>query len=145
MRLPYAGRELAMTVVLPDAGRYDDVEGDVVAGHLGAYLEMPRRGAPLLVDVTLPRWTFRTGASLRQPLIDLGVDAPFNAADLSPMTEKDLGLYVDDVFHQVYVDVDEGGTEAAAATAVGVSEAVSMPPEADLRVRRRPPVPVRRP
>jgi serpin B len=123
VRLPYAGRELAMTVVLPDADRFDDVQAEVVAGRLGQFLEVPARDAPLSVEVSLPRFTFRTAASLKPPLRELGVEVPFGPdADFSAMTAEDLDLYVSDVLHQVFVAVDEEGTEAAAATAVVMSE-----------------------
>jgi serpin B len=127
VRLPYAGRELAMTVVLPDEGRYADVEADLVASGAAAYLEVPLRDTPISVQVALPRWTFRTEAPLREALVGLGVEVPFDprAADFSAMTD-DADLYVDGVFHQVFVAVDEDGTEAAAATAV-VMRATSAP------------------
>ncbi len=131
VQLPYAGRELAMTIVLPDAGQYGDVEADVVAGRLGDYLEVPERDAPLMVDVTLPRWTFRTGGSLKTALEELDVELPFTEdADLTLMTEDDLDLHVGEVFHEVFIAVDENGTEAAAATAVVIM--VESAPSVDL-------------
>jgi serpin B len=115
VRLPYAGGALAMTVVLPDAGREVDM------GTLPAILAAARPGG---VDLSLPRWTFRARAALTGPLSALGMATAFDPerADLTGMTESDLALVVDDVHHQVFVAVDEDGTEAAAATAVVVRE-----------------------
>lgn len=111
VQLPYEGNELAMTVVLPDAGR------EVDAAELPEILAAPRPGG---VELALPRWTFRTEVSLREMLTGLGMPTPFDAAsaDFTPMTESDEQLLIDDVYHQVFVAVDEQGTEAAAATAV---------------------------
>ncbi|GAB4012111.1 serpin family protein [Nocardioides ultimimeridianus] len=114
-RIPYAGGTLAMTVVLPDAGRFDEVEAGLAKGGLVRALA-PGRSAT--VDLTLPRWSARTAVSLKSALEALGVTRAFtDAADFSAMT-TDEGLEIGDVLHQGYVKVDEDGTEAAAATAV---------------------------
>jgi serine protease inhibitor len=112
VRLPYAGGRLAMTVVLPEGDREVDI------ADLPAILAAPQPGG---VDLTMPRWTFRTEVALAEPLADLGMPSAFDErrADLSRMT-ADEGLVIDDVHHQVFVAVDERGTEAAAATAVAV-------------------------
>ncbi|WP_139977928.1 serpin family protein [Nocardioides litoris] len=135
VRLPYAGEALAMTVVVPDAGSYDAVEADVVAGGLASYLAVPETDVQPLVDLALPRWTFRTSTSLKRPLQDLGVEAPFTDADFSPMT-GDLDLVVDDVRHEVFIAVDEAGTEAAAVTAVVMAESAAPVVDLELTVDR---------
>ncbi|GAA5154110.1 serpin family protein [Nocardioides marinquilinus] len=124
VRLPYAGGTTAMTVVLPDAGRLADVQADVAAGGLTRYLEA---GTTEPVDVRMPSFTFRTGAGLVEPLRRLGVTDAFDEgrADLTGMTTEER-LFVSGVLHQVFVAVDEEGTEAAAATAVAVG-ATSAP------------------
>lgn len=120
-RLPYAGSKLAMTVVLPDRGRTRDVERSLASGGLAPMLH---EGRPALLDLRLPRWTFRTQAPLRSVLEDLGMPAAFEAgkADFRRMTTEDLDLYLSAVQHEGFIAVDEEGTEAAAATAVVVTE-----------------------
>jgi len=120
-RLPYAGSRLAMTIVLPDAGRFAEVE-EVVAG--GGLPDILAGGRPAQIDVRLPRWTSRTSAALKDVLQGLGMPTAFdpNHADFYPMTDDDLDLYISAVLHQGFIAVDEEGTEAAAATAVVVSE-----------------------
>jgi serpin B len=112
VELPYVGRELAMTVVVPAAGRFEPV----VAGlDLGALL-----GAlsPRQVSVGLPRWTFRTQAMLAEVLAAMGMPTAFTErADFSAMTAE-AELFISRVVHEAYIAVDEKGTEAAAATAV---------------------------
>ncbi len=124
LQLPYAGRELAMSIVLPDEGRLEDVEAEIAGGALPTMLASVQ---PEMVDVSLPRWTFRTEASLADVLSALGMTTPFdaNAADFSAMTTE-AKLFISAVLHQTFIAVDEEGTEAAAATAVVMSES-SLP------------------
>lgn len=128
--LPYAGDGVAMTVVLPDRGRAEAVQADLVAGGLPRYLA---RRTDTAVDVRLPRWTFRTQTSLADALRSLGVRDAFedSVADFSGMTTQEP-LHVGAVLHQVFVAVDEEGTEAAAATAVVAQASSAMAPAAQL-------------
>jgi serpin B len=117
--VPYAGGRLAMTVVLPDEGSFDAVER-VVAD--GGFTTAALAAQPSAVDLTLPRWTFRTAASLKDLLVGLGMPSAFAGADFTPMTAEDLDLVISEVLHQGFIAVDEEGTEAAAATAVVMAE-----------------------
>ena len=123
-QLSYAGGGLAMTVLLPAAGRFAEIEADVIDMGVGAYLEAM---TPTMALVRLPRWTFRTQAPLKGPLLGLGVEDAFDPgrADLSAMTAEEE-LHLTAVAHEVFIAVDEEGTEAAAATAV-VSGTTSAP------------------
>lgn len=116
LTLPYAGRELAMTIVLPDEGRLPEVESGLAAGGLPAVLDAVQ---PQAAAVSLPRWTFRTEAPLKEVLIALGMPTAFDdrRADFGAMTAE-AHLYISEVVHQAFIAVDEEGTEAAAATAV---------------------------
>jgi serpin B len=120
-RLLYAGSTVAMTIVLPDAGRVDEVESAVADGGLDRFLE---EGSPALLDLRLPRWTFRTQSPLNDVLKTLGMPLAFDEvkADFLPMTADDTQLYISAVLHEAFIAVDEEGTEAAAATAVVISE-----------------------
>lgn len=116
-RLPYAGNLVAMTIVLPDEGRFADVAALVAGGGLPAMVADARQG---MLDVRLPKWTSRTSAALGDVLIELGMPSAFDPqrADFFPMTGEDLVLFISAVLHQGFIAVDEDGTEAAAATAV---------------------------
>jgi serine protease inhibitor len=70
------------------------------------------------VDIHLPKWRTETACSLEGPLSALGMGALFSdRADLRGISDEP-GLQVDEVLHKTFINVDESGTEAAAATAV---------------------------
>jgi serpin B len=125
VELPYDGDELAMLVVVPDAGRFAEVEasldGAAVAG-LAAALET--KG----LTVTLPKWTVDTKLSVKDQLQGLGMTDAFAppTADFTGINGGVEPLWISDVIHQAHVLVNEYGTEAAAATAV-VMVGGSMP------------------
>jgi len=141
VELAYVGDELAMTLVVPDEGRFEELEGllpaglldEVVrelgsaAGELGADSEEARTLAQ--VQLTMPKFEFRTQTGLRAALAALGMKSAFSPgeADFSGMTTEEP-LFISDVIHEAYIAVDEEGTEAAAATAV-VMRASGMPPD----------------
>jgi serpin B len=133
VELPYAGGELAMTVVLPAGafGAFDrGLSGERLAEITGAL-------KPSEVDLRLPRWTFRTQAPLKAVLQAMGMPTAFDTrkADLSGMSQEEK-LYIKAVVHEAFVAVDEAGTEAAAATAVVVSASSARPDPPSLTVDR---------
>lgn len=130
--IPYAGRELAMTIVLPDPGGRDaaygrgleEVERVLATSGPAGFVT---GGSPSRVEISLPKWTFRTAAPLADVLKRLGMPAAFSdEADFSLMTEDDEVLVLSEVLHQGFIAVDEEGTEAAAATAA-VMDATAVP------------------
>ena len=68
----------------------------------------------------MPKFSYESDFSLAQVLSDMGMPAAFGNADFSGM-DGTKDLFISDVFHKAFVDVDEEGTEAAAATAVIIS------------------------
>ena len=70
------------------------------------------------VEINLPKFTMETKYNLRNILIEMGMPTPFTpSADFSGMTGIQ-DLFIDSVIHQGFIEVNEQGTEAAAATAV---------------------------
>lgn len=122
--LPYLGDKVAMTVLLPAQGR-DQAVADWLAGGGVAEL-LAAKGEPM-VDLTMPKFDFRTSVALKEVLQALGVDDAFvpDAADYSGMTDE-VRLYVSAALHQATIAVDEEGTEATAATAI-IAGATSAP------------------
>jgi serpin B len=126
-RLPYAGRQLAMTVVVPSSS-LANLERSLDADVLHEMLDSAAK--PQAVTLTMPKWTFRLASSLSDPLAALGMPTAFNpnAADLSGMTHQE-DLFISAVQHEAFIAVDEKGTEAAAATAVvGEAPSLQLPP-----------------
>jgi serpin B len=111
--LPYLGDELAMLVVVPNgSASLDDVLAGLGDGGLGAVAAGLGAAA---VDVTLPRWHSGTAADLAAMLTELGLRIPGGAL---PGIAPDLEITA--AVHAADITVDEAGTEAAAATAVGI-------------------------
>ncbi|HTT50660.1 MAG TPA: serpin family protein [Streptosporangiaceae bacterium] len=127
--LPYTGGRLGMAIVLPD-GPLPPAEGRLASGGLGGLLAGL---APHQVSLALPRFRVTGEFSLRPVLSTLGMPLAFgHRADFTGITTAEP-LHVDDVLHKAYIDVDEQGTEAAAATAVTIRAAARV-------VRPDPPV-----
>jgi serpin B len=126
--LSYSGGTLAMTVVLPDEGREGDLDSLVAGGGLADLLAPAGPGEVIL---SLPKWKFLVAAPLTDALTALGMGTAFDPdrADFSGMTTNER-LFLQAVLQQVFIAVDEEGTEAAAATAVvaGVESAQLDPP-----------------
>jgi serpin B len=113
--LPYRGGRLAMAVVLPD-GPLATLRPAIAAGGLPGLLAGTSR---YQVTLSMPRFRLEAAFNLVPVLRRLGVEQAFTRqADFSGITEAER-LLINAVAHKAYVDVDEQGTEAAAATAIG--------------------------
>jgi len=124
--LRYAGNELAMTVILPDRGTLQALQTDLDGDQLAEILRAPALVGAL--DLRLPKWTLRTAASLNGTLAALGMPTAFDrrTADFAGIT-SDEQLCISQVMHEAFVAVDEAGTEAAAATGLGISTSSAEP------------------
>jgi serpin B len=127
VELPYVDGSLSMWVVVPEEGEFETFESALASEILAELFE----GAePREVELGLPKFEFRTQASLADALKALGMPIAFtDAADFSQMTPAENDLYIQDVIHEAFISVDEHGTEAAAATAVVVGVTSAPPPE----------------
>lgn len=124
--LPYGNSAFTMTVVMPRstdidafAESFDQTKLSAVVGSLRA----------TNVHVYLPRFRLEWKRLLNEDLQQLGMSLPFAAggADFTRMSPVGNDLYITKVVQKTFVEVDEAGTEAAAATLVGVG-VTSMPP-----------------
>lgn len=128
VELPYDGDELSMVILLPGAGEFKAFEASLDVATLTSVLTgLSRRR----VVLTMPKFTYVSQFKLSQVLSDLGMQDAFipDQADLSGM-DGTRSLFISEVVHKAFVDVDEAGTEAAAATAVivGVTSVPIDPP-----------------
>ncbi len=121
--LPYDGGELEMVVLLPGRGKFAEFEQSLDAGNTADILGSIQ---PTQVNLRFPRFKIESEFALGDVLYDMGMPTAFTGlADFSGMTgNRDLSI--SEVVHKTFIDVDEAGTEAAAATAV-IMRATAMP------------------
>jgi serpin B len=115
IKLPYAGEELSMVVILPKkVDGLAAVEKGVTPTLLGKELQ---RFARQEVELSLPKFRMTREFELSKVLGAMGMTDAFSAtaADFSGMDGK-RDLFISAVVHKAFVDVNEEGTEAAAAT-----------------------------
>ena len=123
VELPYR-TNLTMVVLLPkDRGGLAQLEASLTPQELG---QVVTNMAWQDVEVFLPKFSLQMTANLIPDLESLGMTDAFTPgiADFSGMDGTN-DLYIGAVVHKAFVDVDETGTVAAAATAVGVTATVT--------------------
>jgi len=119
IELSYGREAYAMTIVLPD----DAAGADALATNItqeqwnGWIAALDSTSLPL----RLPKFTLSYGLQLNDALKALGMGTAFDptVADFSNMFTNQ-NVFIDDVRHKTYLDVNEEGTEAAGATSVGI-------------------------
>ena len=119
LELPYAGEELSMLILLPKEDSPDNVESILTAQRIDEWRASIKEEE---VDVYLPRFKLETKYGLGETFKDLGMRQAFDPgqADFSGMTGW-RDLFISSIIHQAFVEVNEEGTEAAAATGVIVT------------------------
>jgi len=119
IELPYSGENLSMFVLLPDQGSsLSQLEDKLTSADL-ANVEKKFSMRSMELKLWLPRFKLDEKLSLAEMLGQMGMRDLFTdgVADLSGV-DGSKELYVSKVLHQAVVEVNEEGTEAAAATAV---------------------------
>jgi serpin B len=127
LEMPYSGEELSMLILLPKNDDLTVIEDLLSTQKLSEWekdLENQR------VDVYIPKFKFETKYFMANDLKTMGMPTAFQwpGADFSGM-DGTKDLYIGEVIHQAFVEVNEEGTEAAAATAVIMVGSVSMEQE----------------
>ncbi|NQV07419.1 serpin family protein [bacterium] len=122
--LAYLGGDLSMLVIVPDTGRFAEVEAMLAAGLLDDAVAGLH---PANLLLAFPKFETRTQTGLGTVLRSMGMPGAFDpaTADFSGITTEDR-LFISDVIHEAFIKVDEAGTEAAAATAI-IMRATSVP------------------
>jgi serpin B len=119
--LPYGDGDFSMIVFLPRLNKnIDSLVGEFNQENWNVWISSftERKGT-----LELPRFTLRYELKLNDVLKALGMAVAFQpyAADFSDMYKGPQNLYISQVKHKTFVEVNEEGTEAAAVTSVGVA------------------------
>jgi serpin B len=125
LEMPYVGEELSMVVLLPkEPGGIGTLEKSLTAENLAKWLDAMRKRE---VIVALPKFKMTSKFGLNDVLQSMGMTEAFSdRADFTGMTSR-RDLFISAVIHQAFVEVNEEGTEAAAATGVTM-KALSVGP-----------------
>jgi len=127
LELPYVGHEISMVVLLPEKrDGLADLEGKLSAENVQGWIFLLRKRE---VKLQLPKFKLTSQFQLSSELKALGMTTAFSdRADFSRMS-TDERLKISEVLHKAFVDVNEQGTEAAAATAVIIKATAAPIPQ----------------
>jgi serpin B len=113
--LPYTGNDISMLILLPKNG---DLSSIINTIDTSTFSEWINSMVENMVDIYLPKFKIETSYTLNQYLQNLGMKIPFStSADFTGIIGSG-GLFISQILHKAFIDVNEEGTEAAAATAV---------------------------
>ncbi len=121
LEMPYEGNNFAMGILLPkkrDGLRL--LESKLSVEKLSKLFKFASRQ---IVNVFLPKFKIEETINFEQILKILGIKTAFipNQADFAGITSDPAGIFISAVLHKAFVDANEKGTEAAAATAILMS------------------------
>jgi len=116
IELPYKGDDLSMLIILPrQVDGCSQLENKLSPMSIASTVNWMKSKR---VDIFLPGFHLESSFDLKDSLSELGmVEAFSRQADFSGIDGTKL-LYISDIFHKTWVDVNEEGTEAAAATGI---------------------------
>jgi serpin B len=115
LEMPYAGGNLSMLVLLPrQVDGLPQLEEEVTANGVQKWSSGLRDDYD--VTVYLPKFTFTSQTGLKDELSSLGMPAAFSDQAEFPGISRQKKQQLFDALHQAFVDVNEEGTEAGAAT-----------------------------
>ncbi len=115
--LPYGDSTFSMMVILPNQGQdINSIVGQLNMQMLDDWISQMRIAE---CNVTLPKFKIECEYSLNNDLIAMGMKTAFSPSADFTRINRNGGLYISEVKHKTYIDVNEKGTEAAAVTMVG--------------------------
>lgn len=120
VELPYSDSSFSMLVMLPKPGTsISSLTESLDVASWDSWFEHSQRQG---IQVILPKFKYEFKSLLNDPLISLGLGVAFtDNADFSGIVSAG-GIHISRVIHQTFIDVQEEGTEAAAATIVEIKE-----------------------
>lgn len=126
IELPYKDNQASMYIIQPkEEILINDFCKDL---NYASFTNMENLLTEQLVDMQMPKFKIEAKYKLKNPLMAMGMVTAFtNSANFNKMNGRS-DLMIDEVIHQSFIEVDEKGTEAAAATAVVVREKSAQQP-----------------
>lgn len=129
VQLPYRGGRFAALAIMPRSGSLHDFVDSLTQSALSQLTSGLSRQE---LSLRMPRFTTSSTLDLVDTLKSLGMTDAFSAADFSALSPKPLA--VSQVTQRVYLSVAEKGTEAAAATGIGISAGAIAVPKLELNL-----------
>ena len=124
---PYKNGRFAFAALLPNEDvSIDDYIASLSGEKLMKIFSSAKKNEE--VDVKMPKFKAEYSTQLIDTLKKMGIEDAFDrkSADFSSLIDKNDGAYIGTVMHKTFIEVDQEGTRAAAATLVGISK-MSMP------------------
>lgn len=131
--LYYGNSAFAMTLLLPKSSA--DINGLTESLTGPSWKTLVDSFGERETDLYVPRFKLEWGKVLNDQLTALGLGLAFIRADFTPMSPRGTELVITKVIQKTFVDVNEEGTEAAAATSVGMGT-TSLPSSIVVRLDR---------
>lgn len=130
VQLPYKGDDLSMLVILPKSKEKTAMQQLVRDLSADKIKEWNKDLITQEVNLHLPKFKLKERYDMKDMLSDMGMPIAFNQDKATfKLFDQSLSTWIDEIYHQAVVIVDEKGTEAAAATGIVVStESASAPP-----------------
>ena len=126
LEMLYDGEDLSMLVILPKENKLEKIEKELSIEKLSEWKSMLKEQK---IDIYIPKFKLETKYFMADTLKKMGMPTAFDSsADFSGINGV-KGIWISKVIHQAFVDVNEEGTEAAAATAVIMIEMAPTTPE----------------
>ncbi|HEY2582807.1 MAG TPA: serpin family protein [Mucilaginibacter sp.] len=123
--LPYSNDKYSMVIVLPARGTsLNQLVTGLTPAQWQTWISGLRADKAL---ISLPKFKFSYSILLNNPLIDLGLGNAFSGNANFSLINPTVQLQISEVRHKAYVETDESGTTAAAATSVGVFATARAP------------------
>lgn len=117
--LPYGNGAFAMAILVPHANKkIADFIHSLNGNDFTSWMNGFKKSAGTVV---MPKFKLEYEKTLNQTLIDLGMPTAFTEQANFEKINADGNLYISEVKHKTFVDVNEEGTEAAAVTSVGIA------------------------
>jgi len=118
IELPYGNKDYSMVIFLPNENKkVSDIVTQLNDSNWNSWINS---FSALNLNVHLPKFKFGYKEELSDVLTQLGMDIAFSDAANFSGISKGVPLKISKVIHQSFIEVNEKGTEAAAATVVGM-------------------------